>query len=115
MLKITRSCHLARLLSVCLLLLMLVLACESRDRYIGTYRAEADKLPKQAEMIMELKANGDGAWKMGDEEIPFTWYVKSGELRINTKGGGVIVGSTAANAIQIILPGIGPLRFKKIH
>jgi hypothetical protein len=94
---------------------MFLLACESRDGYIGTYRAEADKLPKQTEMIMELKANGDGAWKMGDEEIPFTWYVKSGELRINTKGGGVIVGSTASNAIQVTLPGTGLLHFKKIH
>ena len=114
MLTFSSSNRLARLLSVCLLLTLL-LACESRDRYIGTYRAEADKGSKQTEMIMELKANGDGAWKMGDEEIPFAWYVKSGELRINTKGGGVVVGSIVKDAIQVILPGTGALLFTKIH
>jgi hypothetical protein len=113
MLTISRIDLPARLFSICLLLLLL-LACESRDRYIGVYRAEADKGSKQTEVIMELKANGDGAWRMGDEEIPFTWYTKSGELRINTKGGGVIVGSMAADSFQVKLPSAGPLFFKKI-
>jgi hypothetical protein len=113
MVKMTRFRQSVQVLSVCLLF-MLLLACESRDSYIGTYRVEVDRLPKKTEVVMELKANGDGLWKMADEEIPFTWYVKSGELRINTKGGGVIVGSVAADAIQVILPGTGVLFLKKI-
>jgi hypothetical protein len=71
-------------------------------------------LSKQTETIMELKANGDGAWRMGDEEIPFTWYIKSGELRINTKGGGVLVGAIAGGSIQVTLPSAGALLFKKM-
>lgn len=96
------------------MLSLLLVACESRGGYVGTYRAELERLSKKTEVVMELKANGDGLWKMADEEIPFTWYVKSGELRINTKGGGVIVGSATADAIQVILPGTGPMLLKKI-
>ncbi len=114
MLTISRFDLLVRLSSICLLLLLL-LACESKDRYIGAYRAEADKLSKHTEVIMELKVNGDGVWRMGDEEIPFSWYVKNGELRINTKGGGVVVGNIAAGSFQLSLPGAGALLFKKIH
>jgi hypothetical protein len=113
MLKVTRFDGLARPLFICLLL-MLILACESKDRYIGSYRAEADKLSKPVEVVMELKANGDGTWRMGDEEIPFAWYIQSGELRINTKGGGVIVGSIAAGSIRVTLPSAGDLIFRKL-
>jgi hypothetical protein len=102
-----------QIFSLCLVVI-LCLACESRDKYLGAYRAEANRLSKQPEAIMELKANGDGVWRMGDEEIPFTWYIKSGELRINTKGGGVIVGAIAASSIEVTLPSAGTLLFKKI-
>jgi len=105
---------LTQLFSLCLVVI-LCLACESKDKYIGAYRAEANRLSKQTEVTMELKANGDGAWRTGDEEIPFTWYIKSGELRINTKGGGVIVGAIVAGSIQVTLPSTGALLFKKIH
>jgi hypothetical protein len=111
---ISRCNHFGWLLSVCLLLLLL-LACESRDRFIGAYRVEVDSLSKQTEMILELKANGDGTWRVGDEDIPFVWYIKSGELRINTKGGGVIVGSVSKDAIQVTLPGAGTVLFKKVN
>ena len=72
-------------------------------------------MPSQAATVIELKANGDGAWKSGGEEIPFSWHIKGGELRINTKGGGVIVGGLEKDTIHLILPGNKKMTFRKIR
>lgn len=103
-----------RLLPIFLILVLLV-SCGSRDKFAGVYKAVEEDLPKQVETLLELKPNGDGAWKVGGEEIPFSWYIKSGELRINTKGGGVIVGSIEKDIIQLTLPGTRKMTFKKIQ
>jgi hypothetical protein len=103
-----------RLLPIFLILVLLA-SCGSRDKFAGVYKAVEEDLPKQVETLLELKPNGDGAWKAGDEEIPFSWYIKSGELRINTKGGGVIVGSIEKDIIQLTLPGTRKMTFKKIQ
>ncbi len=63
--------------------------------------------------MIELKANGDGTWKVGDEEVPFAWDIKGGELRVNTKGGGVIVGAIEKDTIRIGLPGSKDMSFKR--
>jgi len=57
--------------------------------------------------------NGYGIWRVGDEEVPFSWHIKGDELRVNTKGGGVIVGAIENDAIRITLPGSKTLSFKK--
>lgn len=75
-------------LSLLCLLLLLILSCGSKDQYIGTYQADPDDSHKPAEIVMELKANGAGIWRVNDDEVPFAWYIKGGELRVNTKGGG---------------------------
>ncbi len=58
---------------------------------------------------------GTGPGRSGDEEVPFSWYIKGGELRINTKGGGVIVGSLEEDTIQMTIPGTKKMAFKKIQ
>jgi hypothetical protein len=95
------------------LLLILMISCGSKDQFMGTYKAEVKDSSKQAETVMELKANGDGIWRVGNEEVPFSWYIKGGEVRVNTKGGGVIVGSIENDAIHITLPDSRTLSFKK--
>ena len=95
------------------LLLILAAACSSKDQVAGSYQAEVKEAPGQVETVLELKPNGDGAWKSGGEEIPFSWHIKGGELRINTKGGGVIVGDLEKDAIQLTLPGNKKMTFKK--
>ena len=97
------------------LLLILMISCGTKDQFIGTYRAEVTDSPKQAETVLGLKANGDGVWRVGDEEVPFSWHIKDGELRVNTRAGGVIVGAIANDAIRITLPGSKTLSFKKIQ
>ena len=94
-------------------LLMLLLSCESRDKYAGVYKAEEKELAKQREIILELKGNGDGVWRVGSGEDSFVWYIKRGELRVNTKGGGVIVGKIEKDTIQMTLPGFKAMTFKK--
>ncbi len=99
---------------VLFLILLLIASC-SKDEFAGSYRAEEKDLPGQVETIIELKPNGEGAWKSGSEEIPFAWYIKGGELRINTKGGGVIVGGLEKDTIHMILPGDKKMTFRKIR
>jgi hypothetical protein len=103
----------SRLVLTLFLLLILIAACGSKGKVAGKYQAEGKDLPGQVETILELKANGDGAWKSGDEEISFSWYVKGSEIRINTKGGGVIVGDLERDAIHLTLPGNKKMIFRK--
>jgi hypothetical protein len=101
-----------RLLPFFLLLIFLV-SCGSKDNLAGVYKAEGKGT--QIETMVELKPNGDGAWKSGNEEVPFSWYTKGSELRINTKGGGVIVGSLEKDSIRLTLPGTEEMTFRKIR
>jgi hypothetical protein len=96
------------------LLFIFIAACGSKDKVVGSYQAEGKDLPKQGGTVIELKANGDGAWKSGGEEIPFSWYIKGGELRINTKGGGVLVGAFEKDTIHLTLPDNKEMIFRKI-
>jgi hypothetical protein len=103
-----------------LVLLMLLLSCESKDNYAGVYKAEGQNSAK--EIILELKENGDGLWKVSSDEaagtfveVPFAWYIKRGDLRVNTRAGGVIVGKIDKHTIRITLPGSKTLTFRKIH
>ena len=102
-----------------LVLLMLLLSCESKDKYVGVYKAVQESA-KQREIILELKENGDGLWRVGTDEtkgtfveIPFAWYIKRGDLRVNTKAGGVIVGKIDKDTIHMTLPGSKALTFTK--
>ena len=114
MLMLTKSLFPARsrLLVLCMLL-FLVLSCESRSTYVGTYRADESESPRHAETLLELKANGQGVWKVGDDEVPFSWYMKQDQLRLNTKGGGVILGAFDKDILQITLPNHGMVSFKR--
>jgi hypothetical protein len=95
------------------LLLFVLVSCGSRGEHIGTYVSDAKDSPKQIETTLELKENGVGVWKVGDEEVPFSWDVKNKELRVNTKSGGVIVGNFEKEVIYITLPGLQTMSFKK--
>jgi len=101
----------AWLLGVSLWCLFLALcpACESKDKYAGTYAAQG----KTGEVRMELKASGEGIWIAGNQEVSFSWHIKAGDLRINTKEGGVIVGKIEGSAIKVNLPGQKELLFKR--
>jgi len=96
-------------LSLLCLTLAFCPACESKDRVAGTYIAQG----KSGEVQLELKSSGSGLWIAGTDEVPFSWHIKAGDLRINTKEGGVIVGKIQGDSIKIDLPGQKELLFKK--
>jgi hypothetical protein len=106
---------------VCLfVLLMFLFSCESKDKYVGVYEVQTTSSARQGVTILELKANGDGLWRVNSGkltgafvEVPFTWYIKRGDLRVNTRAGGVIVGKIDKDTIQITLPGSRALTFRK--
>lgn len=96
------------------LFLILAVGCFSKNEIAGNYQAVGIEAHGQVDTFLELKTNGDGYWKSGGEEIPFSWNTKGGELRINTKGGGVIVGHLAKDTIRLTLPGERTMLFRKI-
>ena len=102
-------------IGLCMFLVFL-LSCESKDRYAGVYKAAGGETAKQEEIVLELKANGEGVWRVGSKdvfsEIPVVWYIRHGELRISTKEGGVIVGKIEKDTVQISLPSFRPLTFR---
>lgn len=96
------------------ILVMLLASCESGSKYVGVYQAETQGAVKQEVIVLELRADGEGAWKAGSgAEVPLTWYIKLGHLRIHTKEGGVIVGKIKKDTIRMTLPGSKKLTFKK--
>ncbi len=105
-----------RLLLLCIPL-AIVIGCGSRAPQLGTYIAEirAQAPPNHRETSLELKETGVGVWRVGDDEVPLSWYVKDDELRLNTKSGGVIVGRMDNEVIHITLPGSEDLLFKKVR
>ncbi len=96
------------LLGLCL---AICFSCESKDKYAGAYEAK----DKRGEVRIELKPSGEGVWISGTQEVSFSWYIKGGDLRVNTKEGGVLVGKIEGNAIRINLPVRGEMVLKKIQ
>jgi len=84
------------------------ISCESKDKYAGKYVASTKE-----EIFLDLKPSGEGSWALGDREVTFSWYIKGGDLRVNTKEGGVLVGKIEGNTIRITLPARGEIVFTK--
>ncbi|MDA8307529.1 MAG: hypothetical protein M0Z81_11955 [Deltaproteobacteria bacterium] len=80
---------------------------------VGSYKAETSAPSPHGSVSMELKETGAGVWMVGDNEITFSWHVKGDQLRLYTKNGGIITGELKGGVIQISLPGLNKLSFKK--
>ena len=88
-------------------------SCESKEKYAGKYVAVQKDPSTKEEIYLELKPSGEGSWIVGDKEVSFSWYIKGGDLRVNTKEGGVLVGKIEGNTIRITLPVRGEMVLKK--
>ena len=97
------------------LLMVLTLSCGSNEKLYGTYLADADASSKLGQTALELKENGAGVWRMGEDEVAFTWYVKGDQLRVHTKSGGVITGDFHDETISLDIPGMKAMSFKKVR
>ena len=104
---------LSRFLSVCLPLAVLI-GCGTRTPQIGTYTSVTTDTRVHRESTLELKEAGVGVWRVGDDEVTFSWYAKGNELRFHTKSGGVIVGYLDNEVIHVTIPGSQDFCFKKV-
>ena len=103
------------LLALVCIFLFFACSCGEKEEYIGTYEVEVtDETPERLEeAYIELKANGEGNWAVEDQEVPFRWAVKKGQLRLNTKEGGVIVGELKDDVLEIQMPGAKTMTFNR--
>ena len=95
------------------LCMVLAVSCESKEKYAGKYEAVPKDPSVKEKIYLELKPSGEGSWIVGDREVSFSWYIKGGDLRVNTKEGGVLVGKFEGNSIRITLPVRGEIVFNK--
>ena len=109
-----------RLVAILFVCFALLLSCDGKGKYAGIYKSERQEPTKQKEIILELNESGDGLWKVASDkgkdtfdEVRFVWYIKRGELRINTEEGGVIVGKIDDDTIRITLPNSRTFTFRK--
>jgi hypothetical protein len=93
------------------LLMIMNFSCDQKEGYIGIYSAQGEDVSKTSEI--ELKENGQGVWRVLDDETSFRWSISKNEIRLHTKSGGVIVGKIKGNTIEIVLPGRSAMYFKK--
>jgi len=94
-------------------LIFLTFACDSKSEFAGTYRTEEIKGATISEL--ELDDNGEGYWRVGNNEESFSWYRKGNEIRLNTRKGGIIVAKIRGNTLEIVLSGGKKLIFRKVN
>lgn len=98
---------------VCLVFL-LTFACTKEENFIGTYEAMEKNPPEFADVRVELKEGGKGIRTGRGEYIMFEWETKGNEIRVHTKGGGIIVAKMRNGVLEVSLPGPKILYLKKI-
>lgn len=86
-------------------LLIFNISCDKKERYEGLYKAQGEELQKPSEIYIELKDNGQGIWRVIDDEASFIWSINNDEIRLHTKSGGVIIGKIQGDILVISLPG----------
>lgn len=106
------NCH-AVIGSILGCLLLLVVSCDSRQTYIGTYIAPDVGGGPCEPIVIDLKEIGEGTWTCNNEEVAFTWYIKDGEIRIHTREGGIMTGVLTANGFFLMMPNEMELRFEQ--
>jgi hypothetical protein len=92
----------------------MMIGCGSRTSQTGVYISDKDDPRIHREASLELKDAGIGVWKVGDDEVTFSWYAKGNELRFNTKTGGVIVAYLDNEILHVTIPGSEEFRFRKV-
>lgn len=97
------------------LFLILTLSCEQKERYAGIYVARKGELPESSEAYIELRDNGQGIWRVLDDEASFNWGVDDGEIKLHTKSGGIIIGKINNDILEISLPGRNVRYFRTHH
>jgi hypothetical protein len=98
------------------IIVLAAFSCDRRELFSGSYVAEGEENLKTPENVIELKENGQGVWRIADDEATFSWRVTDDEIRLYTKSGGVIIGKMkTGDTLEIALPGSKFRYFKKVN
>lgn len=96
-----------------LLFLSLLVSCQPGRELAGKYQA-VDPQNGGRTLQLELKSDGKGTWKMGHDDVSFTWEERGGEVWLHLKVGGVIPGTIGRDgSLTISLPDSGSIRFQR--
>jgi hypothetical protein len=89
------------------LLLLTLAACSGDDSALpGRYAGATPEGP----VSLELKDNGKGTWSTPDEDIAVAWELRSGEVWLHTKSGGVVVCAVQPDrTLSAKVPGVGQI------
>lgn len=95
---------------------IVVCGCSSRqEKLVGKYTAVKSGSADSVTANLELKADGNGFWSIETDNASFRWDLYRDRIRLHTKSGGVIEGTMDNGTIQLTLPGMGLIRFKRIQ
>jgi hypothetical protein len=98
---------------VFLQLLVTLWSCGQQPALVGRYEA-TDPQDSKNVVVLVLQSSGNGSWNFEDEEVPVRWEQRDQQIWLHHKGGGVVAGKiSGVGEIEIALPGIGNLLFKK--
>jgi hypothetical protein len=87
-------------------------SCGRKDIYEGIYKAQ-EETAKYSGSQLELMEKGQAVWRVPDDEVSFRWDIKGSEIWLSTKSGGIIIGEIHGDTIDITLPGVKKMSFKK--
>ncbi|MDY0039636.1 MAG: hypothetical protein RBS57_04945 [Desulforhabdus sp.] len=97
---------------VCLQLLVLW-SCGQQPSLVGRYEAIDPQDPKHI-VVLVLQSSGNGSWNFEDEEVPIRWEQRGQQVWLHHKGGGIVAAKiSGVDQIELWLPGIGNLLFKR--
>lgn len=94
-------------------ILVMLSACGQQPALVGRYEATDPQDPKHV-VVLVLKNGGNGSWNFAGEEVPVLWEQRGQEIWLHHKGGGVLAGKISGiGEIEIMLPGVGGMLFKR--
>lgn len=102
--------------SVVLLMLvipLMVWQCDRHEKMVGKYHALDVSEGGRISATLALEANGKGLWSIETDNAPFRWDVNQNVIRLHTPSGGVIEGIIDNGSIQLPIPGLGVILFKR--
>ena len=96
-----------------LMMPLLFWQCDRHEEVVGKYNAVETSRDSRIPVTLELQANGKGLWSIETDNAPFRWDRKQNKIRLHTQSGGVIEGTMDNETIQIAIPGMGVIIFKR--
>lgn len=96
-------------------LMLWSVACSREEKFIGTYKSAPGNPSEYSDLFIELKKGGEGIRRVHGKEFTFQWVVKSDEMRVRTRSGGIIVGKLQGrDMLEVRLPGPKIIHLQRI-